>query len=119
MTQKPKKQPGYPAHTDTKKKEEKEEDIIRYLRKGKIYRPIKVGDYGDLFHGKNAVCIDCGAHYGEEHKSGCDYEICPRCGHYIMNCKCGPIYEIDDGATEEEIEGIISPSASGSSRGTS
>lgn len=113
-------QPGYPAHPKMRiRKKEKEGFHIRYLRKVKIYDPIKVGDKGDVFQGEEAVCIDCGAKKGEQHRPGCDYEVCPRCGHYLMNCRCGPIYEIEDGATDEEIGRIIGPSASGSNQGTS
>ena len=81
--------------------------LIRYLRKNKLYLPIKVGDTRDSFAKEKTSCIDCGANFGECHKAGCDYEICPRCGHYIMTCKCGPIYEIDDDATIEEIESLF------------
>lgn len=81
---------------------------MRLLRKDRVYEPIKVGDYGDFYYGiKDAVCEDCGARYGEPHKPGCDYERCPRCGHQLVTCKCGEIYEIEDDVPLEKIDALI------------
>lgn len=76
---------------------------MKYLRKDKLYEPIKVGDIKDRDNADREICIDCGAKTGEYHRHGCDYELCPRCGQYLMNCKCGLIYVIDDNIGEEEL----------------
>ena len=33
-------------------------------------------------------CHDCGCLPGEFHKPGCDWEVCPFCGHQLIGCDC-------------------------------
>lgn len=56
----------------------------------KEYEPVKVGDPGDWYaNDPDAVCGDCGAHYGHYHHPGCDIERCPVCGLQLISCGCG------------------------------
>lgn len=57
---------------------------MKYLIKGKLYNPVKVGDDGDWYAGEpNSRCGDCGHKYGEIHMEGCDIERCP---HAVGKC---------------------------------
>jgi hypothetical protein len=33
-------------------------------------------------------CPDCNVNIGGYHHPGCEYEICPRCGDYLLECGC-------------------------------
>lgn len=80
----------------------------RLLINGKLYNPIKVGDSGDWYEGKeNSVCGDCGVGYGVQHLPGCDIERCPICGRQLISCDCGEVYDVDENAREEDIERLI------------
>lgn len=62
---------------------------IPIIHNGRKYKPIKVGAPGDSLEGvENAVCGDCGAHYGGYHHPGCDMERCPVCGRQLISCCC-------------------------------
>lgn len=64
---------------------------VPIIHNGKEYEPVKVGDPGDFYYGednKDAVCGDCGAHYGHYHHPGCDIERCPICGLQLISCDC-------------------------------
>ncbi len=59
---------------------------MKYLIKGKLYNPVKVGDAGDWYAGEpNSRCGDCKEKYGEYHLDGCDVERVRR-----ADCKCCP-----------------------------
>jgi hypothetical protein len=34
------------------------------------------------------TCPGCGVINGRVHHTGCSEEICPRCGGYLISCKC-------------------------------
>lgn len=79
--------------------------MSKLLIHGIIYEPIKVGDEGDWYFGEpNATCGDCGEPYGNQHLPQCDIERCPECGGQLLSCDCGPIYDIEDGMSDDEIE---------------
>lgn len=63
---------------------------VPFKSKGQVYEQVKVGDPGDWYEdaGEDAVCGDCGAHYGEYHHPGCDIERCPICGGLAISCDC-------------------------------
>ena len=63
---------------------------VPVVHNGKEYEPVKVGDPGDGYaNDPDAVCGDCGAHYGHYHHPGCDIERCPVCGLQLISCGCG------------------------------
>ena len=67
----------------------------KLLIKGKLYNPIKVGDPGDWYEGReHAECGDCGAKYGEQHLPGCD---------------CGKVYDVEEKekTADAEIEYLL------------
>lgn len=37
----------------------------------------------------NTQCLECGAHIGELHEPGCDWEQCPKCGQQLIACDHG------------------------------
>lgn len=79
--------------------------MSKLLIHGIIYEPVKVGDEGDWYVDEpNATCGDCGNHYGEQHEAGCDVERCPACGGQLLSCDCGPVYDVEDGMSDDEIE---------------
>ena len=56
---------------------------------GKQYTRIRVGGFNDFYEDRpDAVCGDCGAHYGYFHHWGCDCERCPKCGGQLISCFC-------------------------------
>lgn len=64
-------------------------DYSPIIHHGKKYRPIKVGDPGDIYYGKEkSRCGDCGAITGHYHHVGCDLERCPVCGEQLISCGC-------------------------------
>lgn len=78
---------------------------MKYLIKGQLYDPIKVGDPGDWNFGiENCKCHDCAKTYGEYHTSGCDEERCPCCGGQLISCDCGTKYDVEDTMTLKELE---------------
>ncbi len=80
---------------------------MKYLIKGKLYDPIKVGDAGDWTQEPNSTCGDCGKGQGEYHMEGCDVERCPCCGGQLISCDCGAIYTVEDDVSEEELNELI------------
>lgn len=76
---------------------------MKYLIKGKLYEPIKMGDPGDWHQEPYDVCHDCGATYGQYHTEGCDTERCPCCGGQLISCDCGAIYKVKDDIPEEAL----------------
>lgn len=79
--------------------------MSKFLIDGRLYDPIKVGDLGDWDEGNpDAVCGDCGAKFGEQHKAGCDIERCPVCGLQLITCE-HIVYDVaDDYQVEEKSE---------------
>lgn len=79
--------------------------MSKLLIKGKLYDPVKVGDEGDWYVDEpKATCGDCGEHYGKQHLAGCDIERCPACGGQLLSCDCGPVYDVEDDVSDDELE---------------
>lgn len=77
---------------------------MKYLIKGKLYEPIKMGDPEDWHEDENDTCHDCGATFGQYHTEGCDMERCPCCGGQLISCDCGAIYNVKDNISKKELE---------------
>lgn len=79
--------------------------MSKLLIHGILYEPVKVGDNGDWYENNpNATCGDCGEPFGKQHLPQCDIERCPACGGQLLSCDCGPVYDVEDNISEDEIE---------------
>lgn len=76
---------------------------MKYLIKGKLYSPIKMGDPRDWNQKLDDVCHDCGATYGQYHTFGCDTEVCPCCGGQLISCDCGAIYQVNGNISKKAL----------------
>lgn len=85
----------------------------------RAYMRIKYGDEEKFYNYKFNInaqyyafdykyCGDCGAKKGEIHLDGCDWEICPICGHQLIACDCEwNEYVSDDYLFENDVKNII------------
>lgn len=80
---------------------------MKYLIKGTLYNPIKMGDPTDWHNEDNETCHDCGAKYGDYHTQGCDMERCPCCGGQLISCDCGAIYVVKKNLSKSELNKLI------------
>ena len=57
---------------------------------GEWYKKLKFGTDDDYYHwaDKRNRCSDCGAKLGYYHHSGCEMNICPKCGNMAASCIC-------------------------------
>lgn len=79
--------------------------MSKLLIHGILYDPIKVGDEGDWYADRpNETCGDCGEGYGKQHLPQCDIERCPACGGQLLSCDCGPVYDVEEDMSDDEIE---------------
>ncbi|MBR4003074.1 MAG: hypothetical protein IKI95_03275 [Clostridia bacterium] len=73
-----------------------EENMDKYLIKGKLYTPILYGEEEDCWGDveEDDKCGDCGCAVGQQHFENCDIERCPACGLQFISCDCGVKYII-------------------------
>ena len=60
---------------------------VPIFHNGKEYDPIPYGVSSQDIDGGDR-CRDCGVIVGGYHHPGCDREICPVCGGYVLSCDC-------------------------------
>lgn len=73
-----------------------EENMDKYLIKGKLYTPILFGEEEDAWGDveEDDRCGDCGCAVGQQHFENCDIERCSACGLQFISCDCGIKYVV-------------------------
>lgn len=103
------------------KEEIEENQYLSYIlaKDNRAYMRIKYGDeeevYNNFFDKNDSYystrckyCGNCGAKKGEVHLDGCDWEMCPICGHQLISCDCEwSEYVSEDYINENSLKDIV------------